>query len=161
MHIANKQARFTNCACASSISGRVLPTAKTFCHYIAETRREDLAENLASAKFFSILMDGSTDKGNIDDEMFLALWCDVDGTDEKVHTRMVFFAVARPTDVTASGLFECLQTSLQRIGISSINANECKQLVGIGTDGASANIASAGLKRLVEKEVPWIFWMCS
>ena len=57
--------------------------AKTFCHYIAETRREDLAENLASAKFFSILMDGSTDKGNIDDEMFLALWCDVDGTDEK------------------------------------------------------------------------------
>ena len=127
--------------------------AETFCHYIAESRREELAENLASTKFFSVLMDGSTDKGNIDDELFLVPWCDVDGT------RMSYFAVARPDTVTASGLFECLQTSLQRIGISAINAEECKKLVGIGTDGASANIASAGLKGLVEKEVPWVFWM--
>ena len=67
-----------------------------------------MAENLASAKFFSVLMDGSTDKSNIDDELFLVLWCDVDGIDEKVHTRMR--AVARPDTVTASGLFECLQT---------------------------------------------------
>ena len=49
--------------------------------------------------------------------------------------------------------------SKPRIGISAINAEECKKLVGIGTDGASANIASAGLKGLVEKEVPWVFWM--
>ena len=115
--------------------------AKMFCHYIAETRREDLAQKLASARFFSILMDSTNDKGNIDDEMFLVLWCDVDGTDERVHTRMEFFAVGRPTGVTAAGLFECLQTSLQRIGISAVNAENCKQLVGIGTDGANANIA--------------------
>ena len=35
----------------------------------------------------------------------------------------------------------------------------CKQIIGIGTDGASANITSAGLKGLVEKELPWVFWM--
>ncbi len=133
--------------------------AKTFCHYIAESRREELAKNLASAKFFSLLMDGSTDKAKIDDELFLVLWCDVNGADEKVHTRMSYFAVARPETVTASGLFDTLQSSLQRIGISAINAEECKQLNGIGTDGASANIASGGLKGLVEKEVPWVFWM--
>lgn len=40
-------------------------------------------------------MDGSTDKGNIDDELFLVLWYDIDGADEMVHTRMRFFAVAR------------------------------------------------------------------
>ena len=34
-----------------------------------------------------------------------------------------------------------------------------KKLVGIGTDGASSNMAPGGLKRLVEKELPWIFWM--
>ena len=64
-------------------------------------------------------MDSTTDKGNIhaDDEMFLVLWCDVDGSDEKVRTRMQFFAVARPTGLTTAGLFECLQISLQRIGI--------------------------------------------
>ena len=31
-------------------------------------------------------------------------------------------------------------------------------LIGIGTDGASANIAAAGLKGLIEKEVPWLYW---
>ena len=30
---------------------------------------------------------------------------------------------------------------------------ECAKIVGIGTDGASANIADAGLKGLVEKDV--------
>ena len=39
-----------------------------------------------------------------------------------------------------------------------MNAEQCKILVGIGTDGASANIAAAGLKGLVEKEVPWLYW---
>jgi hypothetical protein len=49
--------------------------AKSFCHFIAESRQQ---ENLAKAKFFSLLMDGSTDSGNIADELFLVLWCDVD-----------------------------------------------------------------------------------
>ena len=34
-----------------------------------------------------------------------------------------------------------------------------KHLVGIGTDGPSANIAAAGMKGLVEEELPWVFWM--
>ena len=57
-------------------------------------------------------MDGSTDVANIDDELFLVLWCDVDGSDEKVHTRMTFFAVARPEEVTGKGLFDCMQGAL-------------------------------------------------
>ena len=39
----------------------------TFCHFIAESGRQDLKTILSSAKFFSVVMDGSTDKGNIDD----------------------------------------------------------------------------------------------
>ena len=31
-------------------------------------------------------------------------------------------------------------------------------MIGICTDGASANIASGGLKGLIEKEIPWLFW---
>ena len=34
-----------------------------------------------------------------------------------------------------------------------------KRLVGIGTDGASANIAAAVLKGMVEERVSWVFWM--
>ena len=104
-------------------------------------------------------MDGTTDKGVIDDEMFLAVWCDVDSSDERVHTRLSYFSMGRPKQVTAVGLFDCLRLTLQRIGISEINAEECHQLVGIGTDGASANIAAGGFKGLLEKELPWLFWM--
>ena len=35
---------------------------------------------------------------------------------------------------------------------------KCKRL-GIGTDGASVNIAAGGLRGLVERELPWVFWM--
>lgn len=38
-------------------------------------------------------------------------------------------------------------------------ADECKKLVGVGTDGASSNIAAHGLKGLVEEHLDWIFWM--
>ena len=40
-----------------------------------------------------------------------------------------------------------------------INAEACKPLIGIGTNSASANVAAAGLKGLVEKEISRIFWM--
>ena len=69
------------------------------------------------------------------------------------------FSVLRPDKANATGLFDCLQKSLQRFGVPVINAENCEWLIGIGTDGASANVAAAGLKGLVEKEISWIFWM--
>ena len=80
--------------------------------------------------------------------------------DEKIHSRMDFFAVSRPESGNAKGMFECLQSAVQQIGISALNVENCKMLVGIGTDGASVNIATAGLKGLVEAKLQWIFWMC-
>ena len=131
---------------------------KTFCHFIAESRRQQLIENLSNAQFFSLLMDGSTDTANIDDEMFLVLWCDVDHDDQLVHTNMNYFCVSRPRKVDGQGLFDCVEDSLRRLGIQAIDSKECQMLIGIGTDGASANIAAAGLKGLIEKEVPWLYW---
>jgi len=40
-----------------------------------------------------------------------------------------------------------------------VDVDHCKQLIGIGTDGASANIANAGLKGIVENKLEWIVWM--
>ena len=36
-------------------------------------------------------MEDSTKVGNIEEEIFLALWCDTDVNDEKVHSRMLIF----------------------------------------------------------------------
>ena len=86
--------------------------------------------------------------------MFLVLWCDVDHKDEMVHTNMSYLAVDRPK-VDAQGLFDCLESGLGRLGIQDIVAKQCKMLIGIGTNGTSANVAAGGL---VEKQVPWLYW---
>lgn len=104
-------------------------------------------------------MDGTCDNGNIDNKILLVIWCNTEASNEKVHTRMTYFIVTRPKDVTGTGLFQSLEASLQALRISAINAEESKKLVGIGTDGASSNVAAGGLKGLVENELPWIFWM--
>ena len=56
-----------------------------------------------------ILMDGSTDASNTDNELILVRWCDTDSTDEKVHSRLSFLTVYRPDSVTAEGLLDLLQ----------------------------------------------------
>ena len=91
--------------------------------------------------------------------MLLVVWCDPDSSDEKVHTRMDFLMVSRPQSVTARGLFEVLEGCLQGLGIWEVSPDECKKLVGVGTDGAVANIAASGLKGLVEERLGWVFWM--
>ena len=48
---------------------------------------------------------------------------------------------------------------LQQFGINKVNKEDCCRLIGIATDGASVNISSGGLKGLVERQVPWVYWM--
>ena len=43
--------------------------------------------------------------------------------------------------------------------IQELSPDKCKKLVGVGTDGAAANIAASGLKGLVEGQLGWVFWM--
>lgn len=78
---------------------------KEFIHYIAMASREELKQQLASAKFFSLLLDGSTDKGNIDNEVIFVVWCDHHGTDKKVHTRMKYFTSCCTTAICHSSRF--------------------------------------------------------
>ena len=131
--------------------------ANSFTGYIAQAKRNELVVNLQKAKFFSLLLDGSTDAGNIDNELLLVVWFDKDGVDEKVYTRTSYLCISRPS--TATGIYDVVQAAVQKLGIPAISGEQCTKLVGIGTDGAAANIAGAGLNGLVEKELPWIFWM--
>ena len=42
---------------------------RTFVHYIAESRKRELVNDIKKAKFFSLFIDGSTDKGNYGNEV--------------------------------------------------------------------------------------------
>lgn len=103
-------------------------------------------------------MDDSTDKANIDNQVFMAVWCDTDGTDEKVHTLTSYFHIDRPSTVDTTGLFQCLSNALKQLGCAEVNIEHCSKLVGIGSDGAATNIARGGLKGLVEAELNWVVW---
>jgi len=59
--------------------------------------------------------------------------------------------ISGPATATALGIFDVVQTAVQKLGFPAISGGQCTKLVGIGTDGAAANIASAGLKGLVER----------
>ena len=65
----------------------------------------------------------------------------------------------RPSTLKAQGLFDMLQELLRHLRIQAIDSDKCTQLVGIGTDGSSADIADSGLKGLMEAKLPWMFWM--
>ena len=47
---------------------------KEIIHYIAESRKQELMTKLGDA---SLLLDESTDEGNIDNELILIVWCDI------------------------------------------------------------------------------------
>ena len=66
---------------------------KGFIHYIADSNRKAISSTIAEAPFFSLLFDSSTDKSNIDNELTLVLWCDLNGEDKKVHTRVSFLSI--------------------------------------------------------------------
>ena len=114
---------------------------------------------LNNLQFFSILLDGSTDSGNVNNELMVAMYFDREGADEKVCTKISYFRIGSPSSIVAQGLFDLLQEALQGIlGITTICAEECSALVGVGNDGAAVSGAAAGLKGLVEEKLPWVFW---
>ena len=114
-------------------------------HFIAEAKCRHLLESVAKANSFSVLLDGSTDTANIDNEILLLVWCDPDGSDEKVHTGMDFLT---PQSATCCGLFQVLEVSLQRLGTQELSIEGgCTRLVGVG------------LKGLAENRLDWVFWM--
>ena len=80
-----------------------------FVKFIAQERREALLDVISKARFFSIQADGTTDKGNIEEEMFLVVYCDFQSSDKKVQAHSRFLAVRQPTNANAAGLFECLK----------------------------------------------------
>ena len=64
---------------------------------------------LFQVRFFSIQANGTTDKGNIKEEMFHVVYCDFQSSDMKVQAHSRFLAVRQPTNANAAGLFECFK----------------------------------------------------
>ena len=71
-------------------------SAKLLSHYIAEGQRQELFESLSTSYFYSFLMDGSTDKGNVEDQLIIILYSVKDTEAEEIGTRARFLSLQEP-----------------------------------------------------------------
>lgn len=141
-------------------------SAKNFTHIIAKRQCQEFLHTSLAASFYSFLMDGSTDAGNVEDELIAILYCFKYDVTQEVRLCVRYFLLEVLTKADADGLLSCLGDTLKPLGIDNIldKANilgvEGKPiLVGGGTDGTSVNIAEHnGMRGKMTKELPWLVW---
>ena len=124
-------------------------SAKTFTHYIAESQQQSFLVGFPSS-FFSFLMDGSTDAGNVEDELVFVQYCIKDDASKEIRSCTRYLSLEVPQKADADGLIACLGNALGAFGVSDILQRESVLgvaaegkpiVVGGGTDGASVNIS--------------------
>ena len=141
-------------------------STRNFVHYIAESQRQAFKQTLQSCHFFSVLMDGSTDKGHIENELFVILYCQADDRVQEMQTCTRYHCVIEPKKADASGLVECLHTAMESMGIANIleresvlGVQDMPILIGCGTDGATVNISGQnGMRGQLQAVLQWLFW---
>ena len=92
-------------------------------------------------------MDGSTDRGNVEDELIVIPYSTKDSLAEEVGMHARFFALQEPRKADADGLIDCLGSALRRLSITNIldktSVLGAKPiLICGGTDGASVNVSA-------------------
>ena len=141
-------------------------SAKTFTHYIAKSQRQAFLHTFATVHFYSFLMDGSTDAGNVADELIAILYCLKDDEAQEVRSCIRFLSVQVPTRADAGGLIRCLCSAMEEVGlgnfldrVSVLGVQGKPIVVGGGTDGATVNIGQhRGMKGTMQEALPWLFW---
>lgn len=112
------------------------------------------------------MMDGTTDAGNIEDEITVILYCKKDDATEEMKSCARYFTVEVPTRADADGLIECLGNALKGFEVEDIlkkasvlGADGKPVLIGAGTDRASVNLGEQnGMKGKLQKEIHWLYW---
>jgi hypothetical protein len=108
--------------------------------------KDNLKEVLNRAKYFSIFLDGATDKSVTEKEVFFIKYF----AETEVVTS--FLALKDVEDGTAKGLKDVFDKTLKDMGLDFKN-----NLVGLATDGARVNLGhKKGLATLIKTECPWL-----
>ena len=127
-------------------------SCKMFLHAINETMVNDLVADLHNSSTFSLLTDGSTDSGIIEEEIMFVKYM-------KGGVQTTKFLSIQPPE-TGNGVG--LKAAVEK-GFESVGFLDWKQhITSIGTDGAAVNTGqNNGLVALLKKDgMPWLtgFW---
>ena len=143
--------------------------AGEFTDFIAADLKSKLCKDLATANFFNVLCDGSTDSVVIEEEIIYVSYFDPNppGKD-KVAVKIEFLYIQPLTSQSASGVHKAIVDSIEDLNIINDKhgfAEEkyfsetcmCKQIVGFTSDGASVNRGeNASVKTLLQEASPWV-----
>ena len=99
-------------------------SARNFVHYNPESQRQSLKHSLESCNFFRVLMDGSTDKGKVENELFVILFCKQDQIIQEVRSCARYLCVLEPKKSDADGLLRCLSDAMKSMGIDDVLQRE-------------------------------------
>ena len=79
----------------------------SFIEAISADLQEKLKKKINNAKFFSLLLDSTTDCSNVEEELFLIFFSDPysNADDGTVHVRDKFFSVRHLARTTGEGLY--------------------------------------------------------
>ena len=69
-------------------------------------------------------MDGSTDKGRIENELFVVLYCKEDGDRQEMKTFSRYLCIQEPSKADADGLVECLGKALRSLGVDDLTKED-------------------------------------
>ena len=143
-------------------------SAKLFTGFIAKCQLQAFLSSFYSSgsHFFSLLMDGTTDAGDQEDELIVLVYCYKDEANEELTARTRYLSLHRPQKADASGLLLCVGEAVMLLGVENVLDKDSvlgvegkPVLVGVGTDGATVNVAQQnGLRGKMQRALPWLFW---
>ena len=144
-------------------------SAKSFTGYITKSQRQDFLTKFCSeSHFYSVLTDGTTDAGNLEDELIILVYCCKNDTTQEITAKTRYWSIHNPEKADADGILKCLSESLQLLGVKNVmdkqsvlGVEDKPVLVGseLALMGASVNVGGInGLRGKIQKELPRIYW---
>ena len=82
--------------------------AQTFTHYIAESRCQSFLHTFSKSIFYSFLMGGFTDAGNVEHELVLVYYCTQDDPSQEMGSCVRYLSLEVPVKADADGLIKCV-----------------------------------------------------
>ena len=112
----------------------------TFTDVIGNLIKNDTKTELKSLKFYSILSDGSTDSGNIEEELVYV------NNLSKGTAKVSFLSIENAQNVYANGIKEYIESAFK-----------CFDIVRFNVDGAAVNVGlNGGVGTLLKEKSSWL-----
>ena len=121
--------------------------ASVFTNVIGNSIKIDMKTELKLLRFYSILSDGGSDSGNIEEELVYVKNL------SKGKAKVSFLSIENAQNVDANRIKECIESAFKYFAIDDFQDH----LVGFNVDGAAVNVRlNGGVGTLLKGKSPWL-----